>query len=138
MFKLTLYPLFKGFWYLILDQVFGHDMNPYSLCMKMYVILFTCRSFSFNSHQVFEKNKSQSNIFRRFASTQFTCWNDYCLPWMNFRGNCFLIISEKLQHLIMYGKLPTIIIFTPCKFNFALWTSVFCVEYKNHPYTLTC
>ena len=39
------------------EQVFGNDMNPHSLCMKMYLIqVFTGRSFSFTSRHVFEKN----------------------------------------------------------------------------------
>ena len=48
------------------DRVFGHDMNPYSLWMKMFVIKSTCRSFSIISLYVFEKQKgkSQSNVFR--------------------------------------------------------------------------
>ena len=58
------------------DQVFGHDMNLYSLWLKMFVIKFTCRSFSFMSRQVFKnkKWKSHSCVFRRVALILCTCY----------------------------------------------------------------
>ena len=77
------------------DQVFSHDMNSYSLGMKMYVMSFTCRSFSLISLQVFARDKkrwkSQSNVFRNMLYMQ----KHFFLLWQNlFLWNCFTRFSK--------------------------------------------
>ena len=52
------------------DRVFGHDMNPYSLWMKMFVIKSTCRSFSIISLYVL-RNKRENH--RAMFSGHLNC-----------------------------------------------------------------